>query len=223
MSFSYISNSMKSALNYASAGELTPTLTLISNSFKNNCVQLFGNFSTCSSALHIDVQNMNSLYFMVRIDNVMSNVTEFLKQFIMQNNLLMENQGGLKIRADSRGSATSLRGFIRHNLFWRNRNRPSLYVEGRQSSPYQEVEIYRNYFAQNEAGFENVLFLKQIISNFSYNYIHCNIGSRIMEISGFEKVRLPIYQSTSHNGFYRYLLYYIIIQVTIQITKHIFL
>lgn len=115
----------------------------------------------------------------------------------------MENQGGLKIRADSRGSATSLRGFIHHNLFWRNRNRPSLYIEGRQSSPYQEVEIFRNYFAQNNAGFENVLYLKQVISNFSYNFIHSNIGARIMEISGFEKVRLPIYQTTAHNGFYR--------------------
>lgn len=120
-----------------------------------------------------------------------------------QNNLLLNNQGGLKLRADSRGSATSLRGFIHHNLFLRNRNRPCLFVEGRQSSPYQEVELYRNYFAQNQAGFEDVIRLRQVVSNFSYNYVHSNLGGRIMEVSGFEKVRLPIYQSTSHNGFYR--------------------
>ncbi|ALC38872.1 CG3921 [Drosophila busckii] len=178
-----ISGAMKGAVSYASAGEVTPTLTLIGNRIERNCKQLYGNFSTCPSALYLDVQNMNSLYFM--------------------NNLLMENQGGLRIRADSRGSATSLRGFVHHNLFMRNRNRPALYVEGRQSSPYQEVELYRNYFAQNMAGYEEVIRLCQVVSNFSHNYVHSNVGGRIMEVSGFEKVRLQIYQTTAHNGFYR--------------------
>ncbi|XP_034471844.1 protein bark beetle [Drosophila innubila] len=179
----HISGAMKGAVSYASAGEVTPTLTLIGNRIERNCKQLYGNFSTCASALNLDVQNMNSLYFM--------------------NNLLLENQGGLRIRADSRGSATSLRGFVHHNLFMRNRNRPALFVEGRQSSPYQEVELYRNYFAQNMAGYEEVIRLCQVVSNFSYNYVHSNMGGRIMEVSGFEKVRLQIYQTTAHNGFYR--------------------
>ncbi|KAH8259932.1 hypothetical protein KR038_005318 [Drosophila bunnanda] len=179
----HISGAMKGAVTYSSAGEVTPTLTLIGNRIERNCRQLYGNFSTCASALNLDVQNMNSLYFM--------------------NNLIMENQGGLRIRADSRGSATSLRGFVHHNLFMRNRNRPALYVEGRQSSPYQEVELYRNYFAQNMAGYEDVIRLCQVVSNFSYNYVHSNVGGRIMEVSGFEKVRLQIYQTTAHNGFYR--------------------
>jgi len=42
------------------------------------------------------------------------------------------------------------------------------------------------------------------VSNFSYNYVHDNWGYHILEVSGFEKVRLPIYQTTSHNGFYKY-------------------
>ncbi|XP_054741886.1 protein bark beetle isoform X1 [Anastrepha obliqua] len=182
VTYSHISGAVKGAITYASAGEVTPTLTLTSNRIERNCQQLYGNFSTCKSALSIDVQNMHSLYFM--------------------NNLIKDNQGGLRIRADSRGSATSLRGFIHHNLFFRNRNRPALYVEGRQSSPYQEIELYRNYFAQNKAGFEDVIKLRQVVSNFSYNFVHSNVGGRIVEISGFEKVRLPIYQTTSHNGFY---------------------
>uniref|UniRef100_A0A0K8VVP7 Neurotrypsin n=1 Tax=Bactrocera latifrons TaxID=174628 RepID=A0A0K8VVP7_BACLA len=182
VTYTHISNAVKGAVTYSSAGEVTPTLTLTSNRIQGNCHQLYGNFSTCKSALSIDVQNMHSLYFM--------------------NNLIMHNQGGLSIRADSRGSATSLRGFIHHNLFYGNRNRPALYVEGRQSSPYQEIELYRNYFAQNKAGFEDVIKLRQVVSNFSYNFVHSNVGGRIVEISGFEKVRLPIYQTTSHNGFY---------------------
>jgi hypothetical protein len=44
----------------------------------------------------------------------------------------------------------------------------------------------------------------QVVSNFSYNYVHDNWGYHILEVSGFEKVRLPIYQTTSHNGFYKY-------------------
>lgn len=120
----------------------------------------------------------------------------------LKNNLVQNNQGGIYIRADSRGSATSLRAWIHHNLFTNNRNRPALYCEGRQSSPYQEITIYKNYFTQNAAGYADVIALRQVVSNFTYNYVHSNRGGRIVEISGFDKVRLPIYQTTSHNGFY---------------------
>jgi len=208
----HISGAIKGAVTYSSAGEVTPTLTLIGNRIEKNCRQLYGNFSTCTSALNLDVQNMNSLYFMVRS---LRNITipiqrlHFFSECHSQNNLITENQGGLRIRADSRGSATSLRGFVHHNLFMRNRNRPALYVEGRQSSPYQEVELYRNYFAQNMAGYEDVIRLCQVVSNFSYNYVHSNVGGRIMEVSGFEKVRLQIYQTTAHNGFYRWVTIFV--------------
>jgi hypothetical protein len=50
--------------------------------------------------------------------------------------------------------------------------------------------------------FEDVIVLRQVVSNFSYNYVHSNMGGRIIEVSGFDKVRLPIYQTTTHNGFY---------------------
>lgn len=122
--------------------------------------------------------------------------------YLLQNNLVDSNQGGLLIRADSRGSATSLKGYIHNNLFVNNTNLPTLYVEGRQSSPYQEVTIYRNYFTRNVANYENNIVLKQVVSNFTYNYVKRNIGLQNLEVSGFDKVRLPIYQSTTHNGFY---------------------
>lgn len=48
-----------------------------------------------------------------------------------------------------------------------------------------------------------MIVLRQVVSNFSFNYVHSNMGGRIIEISGFDKVRLPIYQTTAHNGFYR--------------------
>lgn len=149
----------------------------------------------------------------------------------LQNNLIRKNVGGLLVRADSRGSATSLRGWIHNNLFFGNHDLPCLQVEGkffvcrlllkrilkfslasslcfitilgRQSSPYQEVTIYRNYFTRNHVPFKDVIVLRQVVSNFTFNYVHDNTGQRILEVSGFDKVRLPIYQTTSHNGFYK--------------------
>lgn len=127
---------------------------------------------------------------------------------LLQNNLVEMNQGGLFIRADSRGSATSLKGWIHNNLFVNNKDLPTLYVEGRKSSPYQEFTIYRNYFTRNFAKYQNNIVLRQVVSNFTFNFIKRNIGLQNLEVSGFDKVRLPIYQSTAHNGFYKYAFFY---------------
>ncbi|XP_015436907.1 PREDICTED: protein bark beetle [Dufourea novaeangliae] len=183
ISYSVISNCREGAIKYASAGEVNAIMTLERNQFTNNCEKLYGNFSTCKSAIWLDVQNTQSLFF--------------------RNNLVRKNQGGLSIRADSRGSATSLKGWIHNNMFAENFNKPALYVEGRQSSPYQEVTIFRNYFTKNNAPYDNNVVLKQVVSNMTLNYLHGNLGAHLLEISGFERVRLPIYQSTSHNGFYK--------------------
>lgn len=105
------------------------------------------------------------------------------------------NQGGISIHADSRGSATSLRAFIHHSLFVDNRNRPSLYMEGRQSSPYQEVTIFKNYFSQNKAAYADVIALRQVVSNFSYNYVHSNQGEQ-------NKYIYTIYSRTFFNSIF---------------------
>lgn len=83
-----------------------------------------------------------------------------------------------------------------------NTNYPALYVEGRTSSPYQEVNIYRNYITRNVAMYENNIVLKQVVSTFTHNYVKRNIGFQNLEVSGFDNVQLAIYQSTTHNGFY---------------------
>ncbi|XP_023022507.2 C-type lectin domain-containing protein bark beetle isoform X1 [Leptinotarsa decemlineata] len=179
---SVINNNVQSALLYMASGEVNPTVTIEKNQFKNNCRKLYGNFTTCKAAVEMDVQNTQSIFF--------------------RSNLVEQNQGGLYIKADSRGSATSLRGLIHNNLFVNNSNLPTVYVEGRKSSPYQEVTIYRNYFTRNVAPYHNNIVLKQVVSNFTYNYVKRNIGFQNLEISGFDRVRLNIYQTTTHNGFY---------------------
>ncbi|KAB0799954.1 hypothetical protein PPYR_07834 [Photinus pyralis] len=182
ISFSVINRNREGGLLYMSAGEVNPIVTIEKNQFTNNCEKLYGNFSTCTAAIEMDIQNTQSVFF--------------------RNNLVQSNQGGLSIKSDSRGSATSLKGWIHNNLFVNNTNYPAMYVEGRKSSPYQEVTIYRNYFTRNVAVYENNIVLKQVVSNFSFNYIKRNIGLQNLEVSGFDKVRLPIYQTTTHNGFY---------------------
>ncbi|XP_011303311.1 uncharacterized protein bark isoform X1 [Fopius arisanus] len=183
VSFSIMSKCQEGAVKYASAGEVNAIMTLEKNQFIDNCQKLYGNFSTCKSAVVLDIQNTQSLFF--------------------RNNLVRGNHGGLSVRADSRGSATSLKGWIHNNLFADNWNKPALYVEGRQSSPYQEVTIFRNYFVKNEAPYQSNIVLRQVVSNMTLNYLHANLGLHLLEICGFERVRLPIYQSTSHNGFYK--------------------
>ncbi|XP_049825562.1 protein bark beetle isoform X2 [Aethina tumida] len=182
ISSSMINYNRQGGILYNSVGEVNPVVTIEKTQFKANCRQLYGNFTTCKSAIHMDVQNTHTIYF--------------------RNNLVDTNQGGLYIKADSRGSATSLRGWIHNNLFVNNSNLPTLYVEGRQSSPYQEVTIYRNYFTRNIAQYHNNIILRQVVSNFTYNYVKRNIGQQNLEVSGFDRVRLNIYQTTTHNGFY---------------------
>ncbi|XP_063914202.1 protein bark beetle isoform X2 [Zophobas morio] len=182
ISYSVVNKNKDGAMLYVSAGEVNPIVTIDKNQFKRNCQKLYGNFTTCNAAVEIDIQNTQTIFF--------------------RNNLVDGNQGGLSIKADSRGSATSLKGYIHNNLFVNNSNLPVLYVEGRQSSPYQEVVIYRNYFTRNVARYYNNIVLKQVVSNFTLNYVKRNIGMQNLEVSGFDKVRLPIYQTTSHNGFY---------------------
>nr|CAD7425800.1 unnamed protein product [Timema monikensis] len=230
ISHSVLSDNRQGAISYSSAGEVNPTVTMEWNQFTRNCAKLYGNFTTCRAAIDMDIQNTQNIYF--------------------RNNLVQHNQGGLSVKADSRGSATALKGWIHNNLFADNTHNPALYLEGRQSSPYQEVIVYRNYFTRNSAPYKNVIVLKQdgkgastkendgdevgrekasretkkeigadnrkcaserrrmdiikgVVSNFTYNYVHDNRGQFILEVSGFEKVRLPIYQTTSHNGFYK--------------------
>ncbi|XP_034826785.1 protein bark beetle isoform X2 [Maniola hyperantus] len=176
-------NNRDGAITYQSVGEVNPLVAISRNEITRNCLKLYGNFTTCQAAVIVDVQNTQTLVF--------------------RNNLVRNNVGGILVRADSRSSATSLRGWIHNNLFLSNHDLPCLKVEGRQSSPYQEVTIYRNYFTRNRANYTDVIVLRQVVSNFTHNYVHRNTGLRILEVSGFHKVRLPIYQTTSHNGFYR--------------------
>lgn len=65
VSNSEITRTFKGALSYHSAGEVSPILSLDHNRFIDNGQQFYGNFSTCDAAIHLDVQNMHSMFFRV--------------------------------------------------------------------------------------------------------------------------------------------------------------
>jgi hypothetical protein len=66
ISFSLLADNRQGAINYASAGEVNPTVTMEWNQFNNNCKKLYGNFTTCQAAIDMDIQNTQSVYFRVK-------------------------------------------------------------------------------------------------------------------------------------------------------------
>ena len=187
MSFSVFENNQKGAIFYSSAGEINPIVTMQRNQIANNCVSLYGNFSTCISSIVMDIQNTQDFYF--------------------YNNYLTQNIGGLYLRAGSSGTATALRGVLHNNVFAENLKKTSLYLEGRQTSPYQQITMYQNYITRSDVAHEPVIKMYQVVCNTTFNTIHNNRGKSIMEVTGFDNVRLPIYQSFTHNGFYNNFAY----------------
>lgn len=55
------------------------------------------------------------------------------------NNFVSRNIGGLYVKAGSSGTATAMRGILHNNVFEENEKRITLLLEGRQTSPYQQV------------------------------------------------------------------------------------
>ena len=126
MSFSVFENNQRGAVYYSSAGEINPIVTMQRNQFSSNCVSLYGNFSTCVSAINLDIQNTQDFYF--------------------YNNFVSKNIGGLYVKAGSSGTATALRGILHNNVFEENVKRTALHLEGRQTSPYQlQCTFVRGY------------------------------------------------------------------------------
>ena len=164
-----------------------PIVTMQRNQVSRNCIDLYGNFSTCVSAINLDIQNTQDFFF--------------------YNNFVTGNIGGLYVKAGSAGTATALRGILHNNVFEENIKRTTLHLEGRQTSPYQQITMYQNYMTRSDVFHEPVVKMYQVVCNTSYNTFHNNKGKSIMEVTGFDNVRLPIYQSFTHNGFYNNFAY----------------
>ena len=117
--------------------------------------------------------------------------------------MVRRNQGGLKIQSDSNGVPTSLKAVIHNNVFADNNVTETLFLQGRRPSPYQEVTLYRNYVTRSWVPYRDVVLLDQVVANLTDNYVFNNLGYHTMEVYGFGRVRLPIYQTFYHNSFHK--------------------
>lgn len=79
VSFSVIKSNVGGALHYASAGEVNPRITLEWNQITDNCKKLFGNFTTCQSAVMMELQNTQNLHF--RVSTFWLDVLQFKSVF----------------------------------------------------------------------------------------------------------------------------------------------
>ncbi|CAL4091082.1 unnamed protein product, partial [Meganyctiphanes norvegica] len=165
----------------ATAGEVNPWLCLSWSRIERNGRKMYGNFTTTRAAVHMDLQNMQDIYF--------------------KNNLVRNNTGGLYVLTGSMGAATKLQANITNNLFQGTKHWPSLYIASRENSAYQHALIAHNDFSWANSPYHDVITLAQVVSVFANNYVHSNLGRHILDIYGFQKVRLPVYQTTSHNHF----------------------
>ncbi|XP_040574739.1 protein bark beetle [Lepeophtheirus salmonis] len=183
VSFSVFDGNQRGAIDYTSAGEINPIVTIQRNRFINNGLSLYGNFSTCKyGSVNLDVQNTRDMFF--------------------YNNYVSGNVGGFRLKSGSSGTATAMRGLLHNNVFADNVKKTTLALEGRQTSPYQQITLIKNYFTRSDVPYETAILFDQVVCNATFNTIHNNRGKSIMEVKGFSNVRLPIYQSFTHNGFF---------------------
>ncbi|XP_042229688.1 protein bark beetle-like isoform X4 [Homarus americanus] len=165
----------------ATAGEVHPWMCLSYSRLENNGRQLYANFTTTRAAVYLDLQNMQDVY--------------------IKNNVVRNNTGGVYINAGSMGSATKLQANVTNNLFEDTLHWPALFIASKENSAYQHALIAYNDFSWSYSPYHDVITLAQVVSVFTHNYLHSNIGRHILDIYGFQKVRLPVYQTTSHNSF----------------------
>jgi len=78
------------------------------------------------------------------------------------NNFVSRNLGGLYIRAGSSGTATAMKGILHNNVFEENVKKITLHLEGRTSSPYQQITMYQNYITRSDVDHEPVILFYQV-------------------------------------------------------------
>ncbi|XP_015781798.1 protein bark beetle-like [Tetranychus urticae] len=180
---SQIYNNSLGGMIYKSVGETSPSVSILRSSFESNCLSIFGNFTTCPSAIFLHLQNTPHFYF--------------------QNNLIKNNDGGLRIRVNAQNAAAALHAYIVNNLFIDNHKREALYIRGPDSGSYQIVIIRRNYFNHNLSPHKNNIYLSKILFNFTENVMVRNYGRHQLAVVGFDisYSHQTIYRNWFYNNF----------------------
>lgn len=180
---SLIENNVKGGLVYKSVGETTPMLSLLHNTVKSNCLQMYGNFTTCDSALDIEVQN-----------------SPFV---LIDSNLITENIGGVALTTNAYYLGAALKGsLVSNNLFVQNLVNSVLNVKALVDNDFfQLVNVYRNYFTRNIAPYHTNVIISGMLCNFTQNIVVKNTGLHQLKVLGFDRSS-HLYQEIRGNWLY---------------------
>ena len=155
------------ALVYKTANEISPALSIQRVNFASNCLPIYGNFTTCESAVLLELQNTFYLYFL--------------------NNMLQDNEGGLVIKAFSRTMYGALQGYVNNNLFINNRKGEVFKLHAPEAGIYHTFDVHLNYFNNNTSPFTNNIVISQVLCRFTKNTIARNLGLHQLESIGREQ------------------------------------
>lgn len=89
--------------------------------------------------------------------------------------MVRNNVGGLNIEAGSNGAVTKLSANITNNLFEATKHRPSLYIESKKRSSYQEALIAFNDFSWAQIPYRDVITLAQVVFSYKVFFLHSTI------------------------------------------------
>lgn len=182
LTFSEISNNKLGAISVYNAGESSPNIVMKQNRIDSNCVHMFGNFTSCLSAIMMDLQNCQHLIF--------------------TNNLVQNNQGALLLKANSHTSPSALEAIIENNVFESNLNNGALVIVGQRYGSYQKAEVKYNIITRNKSPYQSNIILSRIPNCvFSSNILTSNIGWHQIEVLGFGKLPF-LYQNFQSNWVY---------------------
>lgn len=176
----FAGNQMGGAM-YGAAGEDNPSISFNHNQFTDNGIKMFGNFTSSEAAIHVELRNTIVFNF--------------------EHNLLLRNQGGLKISTESSSSVVGMKGLIRRNVFTDNYSHKSLCITGSDES-IQMATITQNHFTRNYAMYDDNLQFKMIKLDFFRNYIYNNTGTCALSVYGYKMLRMQLYQQVQKNAFH---------------------
>lgn len=177
ISDSEIKSNQLGSLNFVSAGERNQKFYILRNRFISNGIQVF-NTSTPST-----------------VDAYLQNTPEFY----FGNNYLSHNYGGVKLTLHSGSGVLITRSSVFNNLFYMNRNDTILLCKGELQLPYNELNIYRNLFLENDSPRTDIVMVSKLVSEFTRNQLIENKGMHILETQGFENITSPRNQEITHN------------------------
>ena len=183
VTYSVIENNVKGALVYKSVGETTPMISLTHNIIRSNCQQLFGNFTTCDSAVDIEVQN-----------------SPFV---LVDSNFVTNNVGGVALTTNAHYLGAALKGsLVSNNLFVQNSVNSVLNVKALIDNDFfQLVNVYRNYFTRNTSPYHTNIIIAQMLCNFTQNIVVKNTGLHQLKVLGFDR-NSHLYQEIRGNWLY---------------------